>query len=209
MRVTDTKSPLDQAVDLLVYAPIGLAVAARDLVPTLVERGRRQVDPQVVVARMVGQMAVNQGRTQAEKAVERTMAQARATLQRLGILPDEAQSSGRPGPEQPSSTTTRTAAPPATGHVVPPRAPIVVPPAVVVPPTVVVPPAARTTSRSAAGEGASSSLAIPDYDSLSASQVVPRLSSLSAEELESVRAYEDEHRGRKTILNRIAQIRVP
>ncbi len=56
-------------------------------------------------------------------------------------------------------------------------------------------------------EAAAGALAIPDYDSLSASQVVPRLSGLSPEELEAVRAYEDAHRGRKTILNRVAQIK--
>ena len=51
-------------------------------------------------------------------------------------------------------------------------------------------------------------LAIPDYDSLSASQVVPRLESLSAGELDAVRAYESSHRGRKTILNKIDQLKL-
>ncbi|MCU1376611.1 MAG: hypothetical protein JWO68_3897 [Actinomycetia bacterium] len=51
-----------------------------------------------------------------------------------------------------------------------------------------------------------SDLAIPGYDSLSASQVLPRLEALSAEELGAVQAYEAAHRGRKTILGRIAQI---
>jgi len=51
-------------------------------------------------------------------------------------------------------------------------------------------------------------LAIPDYDSLSASQVVPRLESLSAAELDAVRAYEASHRGRKTILNKIEQLKL-
>jgi hypothetical protein len=49
-------------------------------------------------------------------------------------------------------------------------------------------------------------LAIPDYDSLSASQVVPRLAGLAADELELVRQYEAGTRGRKTILNKIAQL---
>ena len=51
-------------------------------------------------------------------------------------------------------------------------------------------------------------LAIPDYDSLSASQVVPRLESLSADELDAVRGYESSHRGRKTILNKIDQLKL-
>jgi len=51
-----------------------------------------------------------------------------------------------------------------------------------------------------------SELAIPDYDSLAASQVVPRLSSLDADELDDVGAYERSHRGRQTILNRVRQL---
>jgi hypothetical protein len=49
-------------------------------------------------------------------------------------------------------------------------------------------------------------LAITDYDSLSASQVVTRLEGLTDDELEAVRAYEAAHRGRKTILNKVAQL---
>lgn len=49
-------------------------------------------------------------------------------------------------------------------------------------------------------------LAIPGYDSLSASQVVPRLDALRPDELDAVRRYEIAHRGRRTILNRIAQL---
>ena len=49
-------------------------------------------------------------------------------------------------------------------------------------------------------------LAIPGYESLSASQVVPRLVSLTADELEQIRRYESAARGRKTILSRISQL---
>ena len=49
-------------------------------------------------------------------------------------------------------------------------------------------------------------LAIPGYDALSASQVVQRLAGLSPEELEDVRAYELNTRGRRTILNKVAQL---
>ncbi len=201
--MTETKSALDQAVDLFVYAPIGLAVAARDLVPTLAERGRQQLDPQVGVARMVGQLAVAQGRNQAEKAVERALAQARATLQQLGILPDEPGAGPREGADHMPAHEE-----PTPGVVVPEpsaaSAVVATPPAPAPAPTSAIPMPASTP---APDHTASVALAIPDYDSLSASQVVPRLSSLSPEELEAVRAYEDAHRGRKTILNKIAQIR--
>lgn len=185
--MTDTKRPLDHAVDLLFYAPVGLAATARDLVPSLVQRGRQEVDPQVGVARMVGQMAVAQGRNQAEKVLDRTFAQAQAKLRHLGLLSDEAPTSPTDPPPPPTEATVRR--PASAGR---PR------------PSGSSPSASPTPTSPAAV-----TLAIPDYESLSASQVVPRLSSLSPEELEAVRAYEDAHRGRKTILNKISQLSGP
>ena len=49
-------------------------------------------------------------------------------------------------------------------------------------------------------------LAIPGYDTLSASQVIPRLDALRPDELEAVRHHEAGHRARRTILSRIAQL---
>jgi hypothetical protein len=49
-------------------------------------------------------------------------------------------------------------------------------------------------------------LAIPEYDSLSASQVVRRLAGLSADELSAVATYESSTRKRRTVLSRIAQL---
>ncbi len=55
-------------------------------------------------------------------------------------------------------------------------------------------------------DAASTILPIEDYDSLAASQVVPRLAALSARELAGVRRYEEIHRARRTILGRISQL---
>jgi hypothetical protein len=49
-------------------------------------------------------------------------------------------------------------------------------------------------------------LSIPGFDTLSASQVVQRLDGLNRTELVSVRAYEASTRGRRTILNRVDQL---
>jgi hypothetical protein len=48
--------------------------------------------------------------------------------------------------------------------------------------------------------------ALSDYDTLSASQVVPRLESLGPEELQAVLRYEASHRNRRTILHRANQL---
>ena len=53
---------------------------------------------------------------------------------------------------------------------------------------------------------AESDLPIQDYDSLAASQVVPRLATLGPDELRAVQAYESATRHRQTILHRVAQL---
>ena len=64
------------------------------------------------------------------------------------------------------------------------------------------------TAEPEAGEvPASDELAIPDYDSLSALQVVPRLEGLDDDELDTVDRYEAAHRTRRTILHQISQLR--
>ena len=67
------------------------------------------------------------------------------------------------------------------------------------------PPAARTRTPSITTTAAQG-LPINNYDTLSASQIVPRLAGLRPDELTRVRAYENAHRRRRTILGRIAQL---
>ncbi len=49
-------------------------------------------------------------------------------------------------------------------------------------------------------------LPFEDYESLPASYVVARLERLDPAELEMVRAFEEAHRGRRTVLGRIEQL---
>ena len=163
--------PLDTALDVLVYLPVGLAVTAAEELPKLAAKGRARVDNQVNMARVVGQFAVAQGRKQIEKrwgpqvdppgqpprppAASDAAEESDITYEDLvggNGLGSYAQS--RPDVEAPSSTE----------------------------------------------------LAIPGYDSLSASQVVERLAGLSEEELVEVESYELAHRARRTILNRTGQL---
>jgi len=160
--VTEHKSPVDQAVDLVVFAPLGFALEARKLLPSFVERGRQQVQ----MARMIGKFAVAQGQQEAKGRLGKVQEQADAVLSELGLRPSGA-----------------VAAPTASADPAPAPAP--------------------SAPRSSAASGA---LAIADYDSLAASQVIPRLAGLEPAELEAVRAYEAAHRGRKTILGKVAQL---
>jgi hypothetical protein len=57
-----------------------------------------------------------------------------------------------------------------------------------------------------AARASAADLPIRDYDELSASQVVSRLTGLTAEELRAVRAYEEGSRGRRTVLLAIERL---
>ncbi|HVM40944.1 MAG TPA: hypothetical protein VM618_09240 [Acidimicrobiia bacterium] len=186
----DQKPPLERAVEGLVYAPIGLALFARDVLPPLfqqfVNRGRQEVEQvaervnqQVSQARVIGQFAVNMGTQQVKREVNERLAGARAAGE------DLARRSGR----QESSEPTRHSTGADDGS------------------TAGAPGAASSTNGSApAPSGDASHLPIPDYDELSASQVVDRLAGLDAGALAAVREYESARRQRKTILTRIDQL---
>jgi hypothetical protein len=133
---------------------------------------------QVTMAKMVGQFAVQQGQVEASKRLGPVQEQVREQVE--SVLADLGLVARRDGGT-------------------PPAAPAAAPAPVADPEPE--PPAAPAAPRPVAA-----ALAIPDYDSLAASQVVPRLRALSPAELEDVRAYEASGRARKTILNRIAQI---
>jgi hypothetical protein len=67
-------------------------------------------------------------------------------------------------------------------------------------------PAATPAPPTANDAPAVETLAIPNYDGLSASQVVDRLVGLPRDALEAVRAYESGHRARRTVLGKISQL---
>jgi hypothetical protein len=168
--VSDDREPIEVALDVLFYAPLGLALTAAEEMPKLAEKGRQRFASRWATARMVGQFAVAQGRKEAARRFTAvTEPPARPTAPAA-----EASAPDRPAPTAPA--TDRPAG--------------------------------------AAGSGPSSNgavpavgdLAIPGYDSLSASQVVQRLAGLSASELDAVRRYESGTRGRRTILTRVAQL---
>lgn len=195
------KSPLDQALDLLVFAPMGLALTVKDELPQLVDKGRQRVGNQMMIAKMIGQFAVAQGQREAGKLVE----QAGSMASRLGGFP------GIPGPVAGVATPTAGAAGAAASAAT-------VTAAATVTPARPAPARRPPTSSNGAGDrstptngnspraAGADGLAIPGYDSLSASQVVQRLGGLSAAELEAVRAYEQATRSRRTILSKVSQL---
>lgn len=233
--MNDANDPIEQALDLLFYAPVGFAFSLRELVPGLAEKGRQQV----TMARAVGEFAVTMAQRQAEKLLHRDP----------GTGASGASSSTGSGSGSGSAPRTSAAAPAsAAGASAPPAspaAPSVPQRAAPLAPRRPAPSASPAAGGSVTGQGGAGrpgatgargttgssrppsrppapprpgparvpgtgsavrQLAIPGYDALSASQVLPRLAGLTRPELEAVRAYEEAGRGRKTVLNRIAQL---
>ena len=185
--MSDSDNPLERAVELLVYAPIGLAMFAKDTVPTFmkmfVARGQTEVthrrktaEQQAGQYKTIGQMAVKYGgpevRRQAESAAGTVRKRAEETIAAVAAVstPPTASNGTRPTVAKPAATKPRPA-----------------------------PEAAAPTPT--AGD-----LAIPEYDLLSAPQVIDRLVGLARPDLLAVQLYETAHRARTTILGKITQL---
>jgi hypothetical protein len=167
--------------DLLVFGPLGFALEARRIWPALVDRGRGQVN----LARATGRRAVARYHDSLGHRVEDVRDETASALRGLGLVsPPRADDAPEDVEDEPPTLR-------AVGETGESRS------------------GAPEEGRSASPEDPAvdvTELAIPGYDSLSASQVVPRLAGLEDAELELVRRYELQHRGRKTILNKIAQL---
>jgi hypothetical protein len=174
------------ARDIVLYAPIALVLDAPTLLPKLAEQGKVHVRN----ARALGPHALRRIHNRLVNIASNTVGeQAAGLLRQLGGAPEPSSPAGSG-----SADDGRDARDGRDGRA-----------------TVVDVADGSENGRSPAAAAAPPSpaveeLAIPDYDSLSALQVVDRLPGLTAGELEAVRAYEAAHRGRKTILNKAAQL---
>lgn len=168
----------DTALDLILYAPLGLALAAREVVPQLAARGRAEFRNQTQTACMVGRLATREGCRQAERLVGQWLPRSKVGpgAERESTASRSAPQSGSSAPE-PETTTSPTRSAPS-------------------------PSSEALAGRRDAAEG----LAVAGYDTLSASQVVARLEGLTSDELEAIRSYEAAGRARRTVLHRISQL---
>jgi hypothetical protein len=213
----------ERFLDLFVFLPTGLAVTVVEELPQLVERGRDRLGMQVNSARAVGQFAVKAGGSELKRRSEglrRTGGTPSATPPRTPGTggsarsgPPRLRSIPRPPVTEPVPAPTDTA----PTDTVPDRgssglpsvpAPDPGPPTADAAPSVAADPTpAAPAPRPSNGHVPEvASLAIPGFDTLSASQVVQRLDGLSRQELVAVRAYETSTRGRRTILSRVDQL---
>ena len=88
----DERRPIDQLVDLFVYAPVGLAYEYHDVLPKLIKRGKSQVQ----IAKFLGMMAAKQGQKTVEGRIEDVLDVASSSVAqgitdvgaRVGLAPD-------------------------------------------------------------------------------------------------------------------------
>jgi hypothetical protein len=233
---SESRSRLEPLLDFFVYIPVGIAVTAAEELPKLAARGRVEIGGRLAKAKMMGRVATGRGRRDhirrtvpvrggpdserpgpASRPIVEPGADDRVADAIPGIA-DEGSTAGSPssaamnpagadegvGENAASSASTR----PADEEVG--DAGPVSPSAPVGPGAAPVRHSAPLTPSEPVSSGGQvpsvDSLAIPGYDSLAASQVVPRLAGLTSEELVAVGDYEAAHRRRTTILTRIRQL---
>lgn len=84
---------VERVLDVLVYAPLGIAASIPHDVPRLVADGRRRAEHRIATARWIGELAVNVGRRKVAEEWSRRFERPE---------PDRSES-GRPGTEQPTT----------------------------------------------------------------------------------------------------------
>ena len=194
------EQPLSERfLDLFVFLPTGLVVTVAQELPRLTERGRERLGVQVNSARSVGLFAVKAGTSELKKRSDGLKRSGSTTAGgRTGTTPTTG------GPSTVGPKTPAGGAPPRLRTIpYPPDRPAS---GASVDATTAAPPPPATPRKVDAHIPDVASLAIPGFDTLSASQVVQRLDGLNRTELVAARAYETSTRGRRTILSRVDQL---
>ncbi len=215
---------LGRLADLALFAPIGLVCRLRDEVPHLAEAGRARVEGQLRLARVIGEMAVKQGRREVVRRLDEVAEQRRGASAPLvveALLREEAavelpaveppavelpvvemQTVKRPAARKPAVKTPAVKTPTAKRSAA--KQPAARNQAAVKQPVLAEQTAAATPPAAPSVDAAS--LPISDYDSLAASQVVARLVALGPDDLTAIGTYEAATRGRRTILGKVHQL---
>jgi hypothetical protein len=190
--------PLNERIlDLLVFVPAGFATSVMEELPKLAVRGREHLEVRVSSARSVGEFVVKASHDELVRRSERLLHRDRSASDRAAAPHTDESAPAAAGPTgvvpdpSPVAPTGVVSDPSPTGPV---PSPVESVPA----------PAAPTTGNGHVPPVAT--LAIPGFDTLSASQVVQRLDGLTRGQLVAVRAYESSTRGRRTILSRVDQL---
>ena len=181
----EEQNPVDQLVDLFVYAPVGLLYEYQDVLPKLVKRGKSQVQ----LARVVGQLAMNRRSTDnftvlAEGLAGVVAKQITDLGSAIGLAPPqdagEAADGGdeTPPPPTPSSVAVEAVAPVA----------------------------ALPEADDDLSEVEDRPLPIARYHELKAKEIIDLLDDLEPDQLDRIRVHEEANRARKTVLGKLERL---
>lgn len=197
-------NPLEQLIELFVYAPIGMLYEYPEVLPRLIKKGRSQVQ----LAKFFGQMAARQGGSsipdsalagagsagaagaQAADAVAKVAARFITELgAQLGLAPPSSDTAPSPADdvEPPTKSSAReNGVGPSVADVAP----------------------GGTDSRSPAEPSPTKTARLPiaRYDDLTAKEIIGLLEDLTHDQLRRVREHEASHRNRKTVLAKIDRL---
>jgi len=196
------ENPLEQLIELLVYAPIGLLYEYPDVLPRLIKRGKSQVQ----LAKFAGQLALKQqtkptdvgggaGGAGGPSVSPDVLVEGLARLftevgSMIGLAPPHAASSHAADNRTGSEDSSPKHSSGKNGN----RDP------------------ASASADSSAGESVDSlpaptdKLPIAGYDKLTAKNVIFLLEDLTVSQLRRVRRYEEANRNRKTVLTKIDRL---
>lgn len=179
------KDPIEQAVELLLYAPVGLLYEYQNVLPQLVKRGKSQVQ----LARVIGKMAVDRQASGTDESLEKVVSGVLGTTaqvltgigEAIGLAPPTDKTdpvdNGASTTKAPSSKTDKGASPqPSTAS------------------------AAKSTVDTP------KRLPIARYEELKAKEIIPLLDDLNPDQLSRIESYEKANRARKTVLAKIERL---
>jgi hypothetical protein len=165
--------------EVLLFAPIGLAIQVGTKLPSLIAEGQAEYRKKAMVARFIGKAVVDQQKR------KRRLASTKSAV-----------AAAKANPE-PTTVTMFESAGAAEAVVDTSQAP-----------EDVAEQADGARAQTGVSDGAAS-LPIAGYDTLAARSLLSLFDSLSVADLEAVRRYESTHRQRATVLNRLEQLLTP
>lgn len=174
----DERTPIDDLVDILLYAPVGLLYEYDEVLPKLVRRGKSQVQ----LARVLGTMVVNRrGSAPVNLVVEAIASMVAERLTEIGASIGLA-----PPPADDTDARRR-----GTSDVEPTRA---------------APVEDATDAVEAEVVDVDAPLPIASYDGLTAREIIGLLDELDAGQLARIRSHEEANRARKTVLGKLDRL---
>ncbi|MEM7322381.1 MAG: hypothetical protein AAF531_04780 [Actinomycetota bacterium] len=178
----EEQNPVDQLIDLFVYAPVGLLYEYQEVIPKLVKRGKSQVQ----LARVVGKMATNRGggaeaaTMVAEGLASMVTKQLTEIGEALGLAPPTGDDADREPPAPKLSLVEPPAGEPSSDR--------------------------ESSDEEPAGEIEAPVLPIARYDDLTAKEIIGLLDDLEPGQLDRVREHEESNRARKTVLGKLDRL---